>query len=302
MCPRLRKLSILPSLLAALAAGPVWAAEPPPLPDGPTLYNRLAHAPIVFVGRTVDAGKKARVTIVESLRGEPREGSLEVSYRNENRLRDPEEPPVRFAVGQVSLFLVEPVLDRTGRVKKPGRFRLVGTYRGKIDLPPEGSEALVAASRRFIGIQDLDDQQREWEELRGLLDEQNMRLIHAGLAKIVSFRLVEEDLLPDLLELLQHPAPALRHEAIQALEQLVAPPAGGEPSPMSSRIISRLKGVARADENEEVRASAVRTLGRLHREDLADFLRETAARDVSQLVRYEASVALLDLEGSGGRR
>jgi hypothetical protein len=299
---RERKRAILSGILAALAAGAVAAAEPPALPDGPTLYNRVAHASIVFVGRTVDAGKKARVTIMESLRGEPREGTLELSYRNENRLRDPNEPPVRFSVGQVSLFLVEPVVDRSGRVKHPARYRLTGTYKGKIDLPPEGAEALVDACRRFIEIQDLDDQQREWEELRGLLDEQNMRLVHTGLAKIVSFRLVEEELLPELLALLQHPAPALRHEAIQALEQLVVPVGGGEPSPMTSRIISRLKGSARADENEEVRASAVRTLGRLHRTDLADFLRETAARDVSQLVRYEASVALLDLERSGGAR
>ena len=75
-----------------------------------------------------------------------------------------------------------------------------------------------------------------------------------------------------------------------------------EPSLLAGRIISRLKGTARADEHEEVRATAVRVLGGLHRSDLADFLRETAARDVSQLVRYEASVALLDLERSGGRR
>lgn len=293
----------LAGAIALLAIGPspggVESAEPL---DGPVLYDRLAHAPVVVLARTLSVGKRAEVQVEERLRGELEHRIILVAYRRENRGRDAHTAPLVFEEGQASLLLLRPDADSRGRPTDPRRFRIVGGAEGKIDLPGEGAPALLQAVRRFVSIQDLDDQHRQWEEIRRLLDEQNLRLAHAGLAKILSFRLVDDQLLPRLLEYLQHPAPVFRRAAIDALGLMVHPPGRMEPSGEVPRILARLKATARADEDPEVRAASLRVLGRLHRADLVDLFREAATRDPAQIVRYEASVALIDLERASGSR
>ena len=54
---------------------------------------------------------------------------------------------------------------------------------------------------------------------------------------------------------------------------------------------------ANGDDSAETRAEAVRSLRELHRAELSESLGALARNDPSQVVRYEAQVALLDLKG-----
>jgi hypothetical protein len=286
--------SLIVALIVTGVATTAAQAADEPLPlDGPSLYDRLAHASTVVLGRVEGVARRAELRIEEVLRGHP-QPTIEIAYRADNYLRQPGTRPATFEEGELTLLLLEKVVDKK-RKPIPGRYRLVGGPAGKLVLPLEGRDAFLGVVRRFLTIQDLDHQTERWEEMRSLLDERDLRLVHVGLAKIVSFRLADDELLPVLLRYLQHPAPALRSNAIDALEQLVSPRGRGQASPSSPRIVSHLAATARGDEHPDVRAAAVRALGRLRRADLQDLFREAALRDPSQIVRYEASVALADL-------
>ena len=187
-------------------------------------------------------------------------------------------------------------MDSSERPIGGDRFQLTGGIRGKIDLPPEGSEALLGAARRLSAIQKLTDQEEVWEAQKALLGETNPWLVRVGFEEVLKFRLGDEALVMPLLAHLDGPRPEFRRLAIQVIGQMFERQRrSGSAIPSSDLLVKETLARARGDEVAEVRAEAVRTLRRLQRPELAETLREIAAKDPSQLVRYEAQVALKEL-------
>ncbi len=224
--------------------------------------------------------------------------TLQVAFRSDNVNRAPGTSKIVFEPGADAILVLEPELDSRERPIGGDRFQLTGGIRGKIELPPEGAEALLAAARRLSAIQRLTNQEEVWEAQKGLLSETNPWLVRVGFEEVLKFRLGDEALVMPLLAHLDGPRPEFRREAARVIGQMFErQQRTGSALPSSDLLVRETLARARGDEAAEVRVEAVHALRLLERPELAATFREIAAKDPSQLVRYEAQVALKDLAG-----
>jgi hypothetical protein len=268
----------------------------------PTLYERIARGTVIVHGRCQESGRRAGVGVVEALRGSVPADRIWVTFRLENLNRLPGSPKVEFVVGTESILIVEAETDEAGRAKGADRYVLVEGARSKIDLPSEGAPALIDAVRRIIAIQALKDQNETWEAHRALLAEKNPHLVRTGFEEVLKFRLGREDLVVPLLGHLSGPSPEFRSLSLRVIGQIFATGRRtGVEIPSSALLASEALARARGDQEAPVRVEAVRALRKLGRSTLVDPLRGIAGSDPSQMVRYEAEVALREVQGDEPR-
>jgi hypothetical protein len=285
-------------MIGAAALASVVPGRPAPAAEN-TLYERIASGPLVVHGRCQAVGQRASVVVLEVLKGAYSGSSLQVAFRAQNTDRAPGAPKIEFVLGGESLLVLETEKDSRGRDRGSDRFILSGGYQGKIDVPLEGGPALVAAARRIGAIQSMRDQMEIWQAQKDLLGEVNPWLVAAGFDEVLKFRLGDETLVVVLLGHLDGPRPEFRRQALAVIEQIFEREVRtGTEIPSNDLLIRETLLRASGDEFPDIRARAVRTLRKARRSDLLATFQQLASSDPSQDVRYEAAVALKELEAA----
>jgi len=233
------------------------------------------------------------------LRGDVRPGRIAIAYKLQNWERDPDEPPIEFRVGERAIMTLVPGEAGDAARDGPETYRLAGGTVGKLELPAEGTGAFLEAVRRIVWIQSLEDQTEVWNEHRRLLAETNPLLVEAGFQEVLKFRLGEEEMIPLLLKYLTNPRDAFRLSSLQVLAQILDDAQRKREVIGDLDLVLRdLYNVASGDAAALIRAQAVRTLKVSGRAEALPLLERLALEDDSQLVRYEAQLALLESRGA----
>lgn len=283
------RLTIAVLIGAAFALQPSLAAEP-------TLYERLAASPLVIHGRCEAIGKRATIEVLGVFKGNWPDRTLEVAFRGQNYNRQAGTEKIVFELGGESLFVLVPERDSRERVVGGSRFALAGGLEGKIDIPSEGGPALLDAGKRLCAIQKLANQNDVWAAHRQLVSEANPHLARAGLEEVLKFHLGDESVAPAILNQMVGPRLDFRKMALQVAAQIFEREVRtGKPLASSDLLARETLARATGDESPEVRVEAVRALRRLRRSEFTEAFEQMASADTSQMVRYEAQVALKEL-------
>jgi hypothetical protein len=255
----------------------------------PNLFEWLALAPVVVAGENLGTyGKYAEFQVEGLLRGEGApQGVIRVNVRraNRDRNRQVDKEALRFDKGLSYLLLLTPVATR-----KPDAlptFELVRGARGAREIPPEGGETYLAAVRRFIRIQDRNDDLLTWREMSAMIEETNPILIQTALDQFLKFQRGDSELLGSLRPLLDHPSPLMRERAALLIGQILVRN-GTEPLPDGPVLQSELVAKARRDSAVSVRVAATRALNGFDGRAVVEILEEIARADPDQAVRYTA--------------
>jgi hypothetical protein len=218
---------------------------------------------------------------------------VRVNLRDANRDRDRELH--RFALKltqeEAYLLLLSPRAVKA-RDALP-TFDLARGIGGVRELPAEGREALLGAVRRFVEVQDLDDDRLVWRELAGMLEETHPILVQTALDQFLKFHRGELEHLASLRPLLDHPSHQLRERAARVIGQIVLERRGAE-IPDGRLLRNELVARARRDGQVSVRMAATEALGAFEGDAVVAILREIADDDPDQDVRYAAEKAVYD--------
>jgi hypothetical protein len=193
-----------------------------------------------------------------------------------------------------------PVEDPPGEKEEEvtSRYVVLNAHRGVVEIPPEGGVAIAAALKRFVKILSLRQYDLQAEALRGLLLERNPLLVEAGLSEVERFDLATEEEIGPLLELIASPRDGFREGAVRLIGQ-IARRARDEGRDLRRReeLFNRVAALAQGDSSAVARLEAVRTLGSIGGSDAESLLRAVGRQDVSQEVRYQAQIILLEMSG-----
>jgi hypothetical protein len=253
------------------------------------VYEWLAVAPVVVEGTNLGTyGKYAEFRIDDVLRGEGAVGNVirvNVRRANRDRNRQVDKDALRFEEQLSYLLLLTPVPTR--RADAPPTFEFVRGARGAREVPPEGRDAFLDAARRFVHIQDRNDDLLTWREMSDMLEETNPLLIQTALDQFLKFRRGDADLLGSLRPLLDHPSQLIREDSALLIGQVLERHAG-EPYPDRAALQSELVARARGDSAVPVRVAATLGLGGFGEGAVDEILEEIAREDPDQAVRYTA--------------
>ena len=254
------------------------------------LYEWAAVAPVVAVATSLgDNGRYHELSIEEVLRGDGellgRRVRMDLRDANRDRNREIHRFSLKLTQGESYLFLLEPrAVKKTATLPT---FDLVRGVEGVRELPPEGREAVLGAVRRFVAVQDLDDDRLVWHELGGMLEETHPILVQTALDQFLKFRRGEVEHVESLRPLLDHPSHQLRERTARLIGQIVVQ-RRGEEIPDAQLLRNELVARARRDGNVRVRLAATEALGGFDDEVVVEILGEIAERDPDQNVRYTA--------------
>ncbi|HKY31074.1 MAG TPA: hypothetical protein VJV23_00965 [Candidatus Polarisedimenticolia bacterium] len=292
--PNRRLAAVLAWLLPAIMAGTApLPAEVQPL----TLYQKTARAALVVRARTLtDSTRRPRLLVLEAVKGSyPERATITiVPYAQDNANPTPWLRREVFRKGEESLLFLMPYADPSGRGGGSDVFSVLGAHQGKVPVPPEGADALLAAVRRFSAILAQGQLETQALGLRAMLKEKNPLLIEAGLEECLRLRLAEREDLDPLRALLDHPRTDLRASALALMRQILEAqpreeaPAAAPPDP---RLFEAVAARARLDEDPAVRLQAVGALASFGHGAALALLESIGTADPSQHVRYEALVA-----------
>jgi hypothetical protein len=260
-----------------------------------TLFQRTGRAVLVVRARALsDATRRPQVLVLETLKGSyPERTRLTlVPHAEDNTRPTPWLHREVFRKGEESVLFLEPYVDDFGRAGDSHTFKVMGASQGKLDLPPEGADALLNAVRRFAGVQALGQMEAQARALRSMLREKNPFLLEAALSECRRFHMGEPQDAPDLIPLVEHARPDLRAGALALLTQILQ---GADlfaaPEFPRQRVFEAVAARARLDDDARVRSAAVKTLASFGDEAALALLENIGAADASQQVRYEALVA-----------
>jgi len=294
--------SIRTSLFALLLIGLLAGSRAAARGQAPTFYEKLAFGRIVVAGTCLEQGRRALVQVDEVFKGQLPSQRISIAYRGQNWDRSPGQPKIEFHLGERSILMLEAESTEHGSTPEEARFVLAGGCDGKVDLPAEGSEALLEAARRIVQIQSQSDQNEIWEGQRHLLQEKNPLLVEAGFQEVLKFRLGNPAMVPLLTRYLADPHDSFRLASLRVFAQILERSRQrGDELPGAERLRLDILSVARGDTSAEVRAQAVRTLKVSGRPDLREVMAQMAGSDPSQIVRYEAQLALMEINRSTAR-
>ncbi len=266
-----------------------------------SLYQKTARSLLVVRARSVsDSTRRPSLQVLEVIKGSYSAPSVTIVPHFEDHTKP--TPWLRrevFRKGEESILFLTPYVDEFGRDAGPEAFAVLHAADGKMEIPPEGSDALLAAVRRFVAIlarKDLESQERD---LRGLLGEPNPLMIEAGLAECTRLRLAIAEDIPALLALLSQRRPELRAGAVALMAQVISDSrAAGRDLPDRPMVHQRISALARLDGDEAVRLSSVAGLAALGDQTAISLLEQVGREDPSQSVRYAAQVAAWRLRGT----
>lgn len=268
-----------------------------------TLYQRAGRAPWIILGEVTDGDDRfSQVKVLEVLKGDYGLPTLRIVHRLENFLRKSWEEKLDFKTGEaVCLFLKRYEPDREGG-KVPEKLQAADMFassfgaQGKFDLPAEGQPAYVEAIREFIRVTGLSDPVEQERSLIAFLESENPHVLQAGLEQILERRLATEEQIPVLLRLADHEREPIRLNALQVLGQIAEDLAVAKKTfPNQADVVNQLKGKVMGGGSDIYRAEAVRVVAALAGESERSFLDRISKEDASQLVRYQASSALMQL-------
>jgi len=252
------------------------------------LYEWLALAPVVAAGKNLGTyGKYAEFQVDSFLRGDGvSQGVIRVNVRraNRDRNRQVDKEALRFDKGLSYLLLLTPAATR--RADALPTFELVRGARGAREIPPEGSETYLDAVRRFIRIQDRNDDLLTWREMSAMIEDTNPVLMQTALEQFLKFQRGDTRLLGSLRPLLDHPSPLLRERTALLIGQILERN-GAEPIPDAPVLKSELVAKARRDNAVSVRVAATQALSGFG-SAVEEILEEIARADPDQSVRYAA--------------
>jgi hypothetical protein len=277
----------IPILLMALAALPCAAEQL-------SLYEWSEPAPTVISGEiTEQVGKRMELRVDQVFRGGIDPGTmLLIDLKYINRRRDPDVDPraLRLLPGERRLLLLYDAPVKM--VEGLPLYRLVRGVRGTRELPKEGAGAILLALERFIQIQERKNEVATWELLASMLEENNPIMLEAALGRHLKFRRGDPAHLDSLRPLLDYPAPGIREGACRLIGQILKR-YDSEEIPEEAELRGELVSRARRDEALQVRIAATAALDAFTGDEVLEILREIAADDPEQEVRYMAETLLL---------
>jgi hypothetical protein len=267
-----------------------------------TLFQRVGRAPWVILGEVADGDDRfAEVKVIEVLKGAYARPSLRVVYKMESFTRKSWEEKIEFAAGdRVVLFLKRYESDREdGKVpeelKAEDVFAPAFGAQGKFTVPEEGAPAYLEALRVYVKVSGLPDPVAQEEALLGFLVSPNPHVLQTGVEQVLERRLAGEAQAETLMGLTGSPRDPVRLTALQILRQVAEDlRAAKRTLPAQADVVSRLKGIVLGEGSEVFRAEAVRTIAAFAVEAERAFFERLSKDDRSQLVRYEASRALVE--------
>lgn len=268
-----------------------------------TLYQKMARAPLVVKARALsDSTRRPMVEVLTIFKGScPSKTITIVPHFEDNTAPTPWLHREVFRTGVVSILFLTPYVDEFGRDEGDSAFSVLNADQGKVEVPPEGGDALLSALNRFVDILSLSQHDQQGEALRGLLSTNNPFMLEAALSECRKYHLAEKDDVLALLSLLSNPRSDFRAGSLVLLAQLIgdtkfAGPEGSAPEPsVKSTIYEKVAAVAHLDTDETVRKEAVGALESFGDASALVLLDEIGRRDASQHVRYAAQVSAMRL-------
>lgn len=264
-------------------------------------YEMTSRAQVVVSVRVLAGSlKRAKVVVEKVFKGPVESGDLiHISFRDFNLDLD-KENRIEFEDGESYLLFLDPETNLRGEAKRKDRFVLFRGSHGKISLPREGAGVYLEAMETLAQLSRLKDHRELYSRLQGLIRETNPLLLDTGLGEIARLHLMEARMVPEVLPLLRDASPAHRAGALGLLAQLFASPEERDQAAgLEERVVGVIQVLGRNDPSEEVRVAAVRALGVWGEEGIEETLKEIAAQDPAQAVRYEAQLILLRGVGKG---
>jgi hypothetical protein len=281
--------------MAGLCLAAVSAAGTAHAQETLSLYQKTGRALLVVRARAVsDSTRRPQLFVLETIKGNyPERTRITIVPYFEDKTR-PSTTLKRevYKEGEESLLFLTPYVDDFGRPGEAGVYSVLGANTGKIDIPPEGSEAMLDAVRRFSAILAMGQMEAQGAALRALLREKNPWLIEAGLQEIRRFQLAEPSDLDALIALIENPRPDFRGGALDLVLQILRE--SGTDIAMEAGRLPAFQAVAaraRMDDQPAVRARAVAALEAFNDTAALSLLESVGTSDPSQQVRYEALVA-----------
>lgn len=289
------------ALLAALLAGVTGAALADVRPL--TLYQRTGRSPWVILGEVIDGDDRfAEVKVVEMLKGEYEHPTLRIVHKLESFLRESWEEKIEYGTGErVVLFLkrYEPP-EEDGKIpdKLAGEDMFAPSFgaSGKFTLPEEGQSAYMEALREYCRVTSIMDPVTREDALLGFLRSRNPHVVQTGLEQVLERQLATDEEVPLLLDLADSDRGPVRLNALQVLGQVAEDLAVSKRRLQDQQdIVNRLKAKVLGDGSDLYRAEAIRVVATLGGEEERAFIERIAREDRSDLVRYQASAALMEL-------
>lgn len=293
-----RTTLVLAALSVALASWP--SSEVTTL----TLFQRCGRSPWIILGEVGDSDDRlAEVRVVEVLKGEYALPTLRVVYRLENWLREGWEKKIGFTRGDtVALFLKRYDPEETEGTKVPEKLAAGDVFAstfgamGVFPLPSEGQAALVEALRVFARATAIEDPVMQEEAVLEMLGASNPEIAAAGLEQTFARRLALAEHVPVLVRIAEGGREPEKIEALKILCQVAEDMrASGRSLPDAQDIVNQLKARVLGGEPEALRAEALKVIVRMGGAVEREFIRKVSREDASQILRYEASRALLEL-------
>jgi hypothetical protein len=269
-----------------------------------TLYQRCGRSPWVILGEVTDADDRfPEVRVIEVLKGSYERPTLRVVFRLQNWLRKGWEDKLAFSPGDKAiLFLKRYDPEDTDGEKVPEKLRaddmFASTFgtEGLYSLPAEGQEAILEAVRAFSKVTAMMDPVAREDALLGFLGSRNPLMVEAGLDEAFSQRLALDDNVPVLLRLADDEREPIRIKALEVLGQVAEDlRAARRKLPDQPDVIDRLRGKVLGSGSDDYRAQALKVMVIFAGAAERPFLKRISKEDPSQKVRYEASLALVDL-------
>ena len=289
----MKRWLLLAALVTATPAASTFGAHRTPdwiEAARPDLLELTQRAELVVHGR-VFAGnvKHPTIEIIEVLHGRYNGDQLHVVFRFLNHTREPGDRPIHFIENQELLLF----LKRSTRVTRPDRFELVRNRYGQVEIPAEGGDALRGAVRTFSAFAAAPVEEH-FGRLQAMLNDPNPMVASTALRQVRKHRIATAAELPVLLRFLRQGAEAERITAAGILEDwLAAARRRGGAVEREDEMLNLLIGAARIDPSVRVRTAAVGALQAWASPRSVEVLEIIAATDPSQIVRFQAELALL---------
>ena len=291
-------------LLSAAAGGAEKGPSPPateditlPGSDLPNLFARTRRAEVAVLGQVDGPAHYAHFRVEEVYRGDYERETLDIIYRGESwGRRVAGQDPIKFVDGDRYLLFLNYYRER-GKVVRPDLFVLTDGDWGRVRLSGENEPLHVEAMRLLLGATLVPDSEQRQAVLLALMANSNHLAAGAAMHQVAEQGLGSADEIPLLLKQLQRGHAALKASALRILRRMGPTlPSTFDRSSVAEAIHLRV-GWDGSDP-EDVRLAAVKALASLGDEALP-FLQQAADADVNQNVRYEAAVAVFELESGG---